>query len=317
MRAGLGPDRRAPRLRRAHRRRPLYRRDVEDHHRLIEEFGKAAHPLHRLHLGQTGMRQGVMRRPRHPACDQLILHPAQQTVILRMDADQRALPAHLPHNLHDLAVVQPDGISREQLDRPVPRRDGRAQVIGKARHRQVRDRQVERMIHPRPARRPRGIGRQRVGQPFAPRLRREGDHRGRAAQCCGGSGRLEPVGVQQAHAGHLFHMGMRIDAPRHHPAARRLQNPRAGQPRRQRRDAPTRHTHVAGQHALRRDHPPAADHQIKVHAVPPEPGRIMAPPPGGCKARRVRPGPRFFLQKSCPRCGRARPARRANQDYFK
>ena len=59
----------------------------------------------RLYLCHPGMGQGVMFRPGQPGGQQSGAGPADQRVVLCMNADQRAVLAGLCHDAQDLGIA--------------------------------------------------------------------------------------------------------------------------------------------------------------------------------------------------------------------
>jgi hypothetical protein len=64
---------------------------MEDHHGLIQVFGKAADALYGLDLGDAGAGAGVIAGRIWPCGDQRGLGAGDDRVILGMNADQRPM----------------------------------------------------------------------------------------------------------------------------------------------------------------------------------------------------------------------------------
>ncbi len=133
-----------------------------------------------------------------------------------MDADHPALRPRDLHHLQNGGIVQLDVVSRENLDRTVTQPDQRRQIVVETRNGWIGDRDVKGVVDHRPTSRAGGVVRHGVTQRLALGLCGKGNHAGRAPHRRRPRGRFERVGVHQAHAGHLFDMGMDIDTTGHH-----------------------------------------------------------------------------------------------------
>ena len=144
----------------------------------------------------------------------------------------------------------------------------RAQIIREIRHIGIADQDVKGVIDSRPARgtcRVIGYG---VAQALALGLCCKGNHACGATHRRRSGGGRECVGVEQAHARHLFDMGVRIDAAGGDDQARGVNFLRAGQPMAQGRNPPTGDGDIGWHDCAARNDAPAGDECFKAHDAP-------------------------------------------------
>ncbi len=220
VRACFSPDRRTPRLGRAHDFHTFGCGDVKQHHRLARDFGKLANPAKRLDLGGTRVRLCVVFRRGFAIGQQRLRRPTDHRVILCVKTDQRAMRLGHHQRLQDFGIIQAHlVVGREHLERPMPRTYQLRQVIGQVSAGRVGNDRVIRMINQRALVRQGHVIRHHLRQPHTGMLRGKGHGgccpaKGRRPRCC-----FKRVGVHQPRARQLFDVAMRIDTAGQHQFA--------------------------------------------------------------------------------------------------
>ena len=237
LRAGLGEHFLAPGLGVADRAHRAFGRDVEHHHRLVDQGCHRDQAVHGLGLGQARMADGVVAGCGVAARQQALDHPADHRVVLGVHRDHRPLaPRQRQHRQHLLVVEAQQRIGHEQLERgeavPDQPRQLAHHLLARVGHDHVEGVVDHRLL------RPLAIVGDHLDHRLAAMLGRERDHRGGAA--IGGRDRAaeEIVGVPDPHARELLDMAVAVDAARQDQPVARIDLARGrGQALGQRHDA--------------------------------------------------------------------------------